>query len=156
MLKFDEICDLVRLVGSSGVARVDIEHEGSRIQIEGRPAPVAVAAAPVASGEVVPQPVAPPPAEEPAAGRAPDAVEDGAEIVPSPIVGTFYRAPNPEAEPYVKVGDVISEGQVLCIVEAMKLMNEIKAEVAGTVVKVFPENAEPVEFGQPLFAVRPA
>jgi acetyl-CoA carboxylase biotin carboxyl carrier protein len=76
--------------------------------------------------------------------------------VTSPIVGTFYRAPNPEADPYVKVGDVVSEGQVMCIVEAMKLMNEIEAEIAGTVVKVYPENGAPVEFGQPLFAIRPA
>jgi acetyl-CoA carboxylase biotin carboxyl carrier protein len=75
--------------------------------------------------------------------------------VTSPIVGTFYRSPNPEAEPYVKVGDRVEKGQVLCIVEAMKLMNEIESDVSGTVVKIFPENGQPVEFGERLFAIRP-
>ena len=72
----------------------------------------------------------------------------------SPIVGTFYRAPNPDAEPYVKVGDVVHKGQVLCIVEAMKLMNEIESDASGMVVKIYPENAQPVEFGERLFAIR--
>ncbi|MBL4539380.1 MAG: acetyl-CoA carboxylase biotin carboxyl carrier protein [Oceanicaulis sp.] len=155
MLKFDEICQLVELVGHSGVARVDIENEGFRIQIDGRPAPVVAAPVPVADGPqlVPPQLVAAP---APTDGRAEETAEDGAVTVTSPIVGTFYRAPNPEADPYVKVGDVVSEGQVMCIVEAMKLMNEIEAEIAGTVVKVYPENGAPVEFGQPLFAIRPA
>ncbi|MEN8165338.1 MAG: acetyl-CoA carboxylase biotin carboxyl carrier protein [Acidobacteriota bacterium] len=76
--------------------------------------------------------------------------------VPSPIVGTFYRAPNPEADPFVRVGDDVRVGQVLCIVEAMKLMNEIESDVDGTVVKVHVDNAEPVEYGQPLFTIRPA
>jgi acetyl-CoA carboxylase biotin carboxyl carrier protein len=82
--------------------------------------------------------------------------EDGLSFVTSPIVGTFYRAPNPDAEPYVKVGDHVTKGQTLCIVEAMKLMNEIEADVSGTIVRVLPENAQPVEFGQRLFAIRPA
>ena len=72
----------------------------------------------------------------------------------SPIVGTFYRAPSPEADSYVKVGDWVEKGQVLCIVEAMKLMNEIEADVSGTVTRVFPENGHAVEFGQRLFAIR--
>jgi acetyl-CoA carboxylase biotin carboxyl carrier protein len=75
--------------------------------------------------------------------------------VSSPIVGTFYRAPNPDADPYAKVGDFVEKGQTLCIVEAMKLMNEIEADVSGTVVKVLPENAQPVEYGEQLFLVRP-
>jgi acetyl-CoA carboxylase biotin carboxyl carrier protein len=70
-------------------------------------------------------------------------------------VGTFYQAPSPESEPYVKVGDVVSKGQVLCIVEAMKLMNEIEADASGTIVRQYPENAQPVEFGERLFAIRP-
>jgi acetyl-CoA carboxylase biotin carboxyl carrier protein len=82
--------------------------------------------------------------------------DDGLHFVTSPIVGTFYRAPNPEAEPYVKVGDLIHKGQVLCIVEAMKLMNEIEADTSGTVVRIYPENAQPVEFGERLFAIRPS
>ena len=73
----------------------------------------------------------------------------------SPIVGTFYRAPGPNADVFVKVGDRVEVGRVLCIVEAMKLMNEIESEFAGEIVKVFVENAQPVEYGQPLFAIRP-
>ena len=84
------------------------------------------------------------------------AADEGLHWVASPIVGTFYRAPNPDAEPYVKVGDIVHEGQTLCIVEAMKLMNEIESDVAGTIVKVLPDNAQPVEYGERLFAVRPA
>ena len=83
------------------------------------------------------------------------AEEDGLHPVTSPIVGTFYRAPNPDAEPYIKVGDAVERGQILCIVEAMKLMNEIECDVRGTVVKVLPENAQPVEYGEPLFLIRP-
>lgn len=75
--------------------------------------------------------------------------------IESPIIGTFYRSPNPEADPYVSVGDTIRKGQVLCIIEAMKIMNEIEAEIEGTIVKVLPKNTEAVEFGQRLFAVRP-
>ncbi len=75
--------------------------------------------------------------------------------IESPIIGTFYRSPNPDADPYVSVGDNIRKGQILCIIEAMKIMNEIEAEIEGTVVKVLPKNTEAVEFGQRLFAVKP-
>jgi acetyl-CoA carboxylase biotin carboxyl carrier protein len=157
MFKFDEMCELIRLVASSRVAGVEVEHGGSRIRIEGVPV---VPAAEVASAAVaaVPAPAAAP--EVPAdgggeqAGAAPE-IED-VQYVTSPIVGTFYRAPNPDADPYVKVGDLVAEGQTLCIVEAMKLMNEIDCDLDGTIVKVFPENAQPVEYGERLFAVRPA
>lgn len=80
--------------------------------------------------------------------------EEGLHIVKSPIVGTFYSAPNPSAPPFVKVGDKVSAGQVLCIVEAMKLMNEIESDVAGELVRVLVENGQPVEYGQALFAIR--
>lgn len=76
-------------------------------------------------------------------------------MIESPIIGTFYSSPNPDADPYVAVGDVIRKGQVLCIIEAMKIMNEIESELEGTVVKIFPKNAEAVEYGQKLFAVKP-
>jgi acetyl-CoA carboxylase biotin carboxyl carrier protein len=92
------------------------------------------------------------------AGSAPAAAETGPEagahIVKSPIVGTFYDAPSPDAEAFVKVGDRVSSGQVLCIVEAMKLMNEIESDAAGEVVKVFVKTGQPVEYGQALFAIR--
>jgi acetyl-CoA carboxylase biotin carboxyl carrier protein len=163
MFKFEEICELIRLVGSSGVASVEVEHGGSRLRIEGvahgapiegTPRAVPLETVPVARmATTAPAVAAPPQAPEamPAAGE-----EEGVHFVTSPIVGTFYRAPNPDADPYVKVGDFVEKGQVLCIVEAMKLMNEIESDTSGTVVKVYAENAQPVEFGERLFALRPA
>jgi acetyl-CoA carboxylase biotin carboxyl carrier protein len=97
--------------------------------------------------DAAPAPAAPAPAAE---------TEAGLHVVTSPIVGTFYRSPNPDAEPFVKAGDSVDKGATLCIVEAMKLMNEIEADVAGTIVEVFPKNGQPVEFGEKLFAIRPA
>jgi acetyl-CoA carboxylase biotin carboxyl carrier protein len=154
MFKFEEICELIRLVGSSGVSMVEVEHAGSRVRIDGAARVAAAAPAPAAASSEAPAASAAP---APAVGeRAPAAAEeDGLHPVTSPIVGTFYRAPNPDAEPYIKVGDAVERGQVLCIVEAMKLMNEIECDVRGTVVKVLPENAQPVEYGEPLFLIRP-
>ena len=155
MFKFEEICELIQLVGSSGVANVEVEHAGSRVRIEGRTQVVAAQAAPsVVAATSVPQSV-------PEASVAPEPgtvipEEENLHPVSSPIVGTFYRAPNPDADPYVKVGEFVEQGQTLCIVEAMKLMNEIEADISGTVVKVLPENAQPVEYGESLFMVRPA
>ena len=97
--------------------------------------------------------LAPPAAE--AIAPAAEPAENGT-LVKSPIVGTFYRAADPNSPPFVSVGDRVKVGQVLCIIEAMKLMNEIEAEVAGEVVKIHPENGQPVQYGDPLFTVRPA
>ena len=83
-------------------------------------------------------------------------IDSSLHVLNSPIVGTFYSAPNPESDAFVKPGDSVSKGQVVCIVEAMKLMNEIESDVDGTVVEVLQENAQAVEFGQPLFTIRPA
>jgi acetyl-CoA carboxylase biotin carboxyl carrier protein len=157
MFKFDEICELIRLVGSSKVASVEIEHAGTRLRIDGvAPAPVVEASTvrPVAETDELAVPTLPEGLSEP---RSIDALpaDDHLHWVTSPIVGTFYRAPNPDAEPYVKVGDFIEQGHTLCIVEAMKLMNEIEADASGTIVKVLPENSQPVEYGERLFAVRP-
>jgi acetyl-CoA carboxylase biotin carboxyl carrier protein len=162
MFKFEEICELIRLVGSSGVAAVEVEHAGSRVRIEGRTQTVA---APSASAATPNSSVSAPDAvaEAQAAlvtaaadAAAPAAEDDNLHSIASPIVGTFYRAPNPDADPYVKVGDFVEAGQTLCIVEAMKLMNEIESDISGTVVRVLPENAQPVEYGENLFLVRPA
>jgi len=95
------------------------------------------------------------PAAPVAAASAPAAVEEKHHIVKSPIVGTFYESPSPGSPAFVKVGDIVEVGQVLCIVEAMKLMNEIESDVAGEVVKRIAASGQPVEFGQPLFAIRP-
>jgi len=149
MYKFEEICELIRLVASTHVASLEIEHGGTRIKVEGASPVSVVEAVPGA----VPQQVSQTEMAEP--DPQPNVDED-LHYVTSPIVGTFYRAPNPDADPYVTVGDLVKDGQTLCIVEAMKLMNEIESEVAGTIVKVFPENAQPVEYGERLFAVRPA
>jgi len=154
MFKFDEICELIKLVASTGVAALEVEHGGSKLRIDGVP-PVVVAEASTA-GTAVGATATGPAAQAVSAEAAAAAAEEGLHWVISPIVGTFYRAPNPDAEPYVKVGDIVREGQTLCIVEAMKLMNEIECDVAGTIVKVLPDNAQPVEYGERLFAVRPA
>jgi acetyl-CoA carboxylase biotin carboxyl carrier protein len=159
MFKFEEICELIQLVGSSGVANVEVEHAGSRVRIEGRTQVVAAQAPPpVAAVAAAPQPVVEEAAHGSAAPEPGTATpeEENLHPVSSPIVGTFYRAPNPDADPYVKVGDFVEHGQTLCIVEAMKLMNEIEADISGTVVKVLPENAQAVEYGESLFMVRPA
>ncbi len=113
--------------------------------------PVPVTVAPPA----VPAPPAAPPAVTPPTATAPaPAAEEELHIVKSPIVGTFYEAPAPGSPPFVKTGDVVQTGQVLCIIEAMKLMNEIEADVSGEVVKRLVANGQPVEYGQPLFAIR--
>jgi acetyl-CoA carboxylase biotin carboxyl carrier protein len=166
MFKFEELCTLIRLVGSTEVAVVEIEHAGGRLRIEGKAAAPASGAgqaqAHPASGLASASPAPPGPFSAPtsggAAGHAAPVVEDedGLHFVMSPIVGTFYRAPNPDAEPYVKVGDSVERGHTLCIVEAMKLMNEIDCDVAGTIVKVYPDNGQPVEYSERLFAIRPS
>jgi acetyl-CoA carboxylase biotin carboxyl carrier protein len=110
-------------------------------------------AAPPAQGSHSPAVLVPPPASASAAPAA--AAEEELHTVKSPIVGTFYEAPGPGALPFVKPGDQVAAGQVLCIIEAMKLMNEIEADASGEIVKVLVNNGQPVEYGQPLFAIRP-
>ncbi len=155
-----EIKELVDLVSRRGLAGLEIERAGFRIRIEGAPrAPRAYEPAIVAEPAALPAT----PAAAPAAGAAaplppgpPGSGErEGFHVVTSPIVGTFYRAANPDAEPFVKVGDAVEKGRTLCIVEAMKLMNEIEADVSGTIVAIYPQNAQPVEFGEKLFAIQP-
>jgi acetyl-CoA carboxylase biotin carboxyl carrier protein len=158
-----EIRELADLVARCGLASLELEHGGFRLRIEGpRPAPRDAATPAVPSYPAVPvswDSTAPPApaavAASPGQATGPDP-EAGLHVVTSPIVGTFYRAPNPDAEPFVRQGDAVEKGATLCIVEAMKLMNEIEADVAGTVVEVYPKNGQPVEFGEKLFAIRPA
>jgi acetyl-CoA carboxylase biotin carboxyl carrier protein len=97
----------------------------------------------------------PAPAAPPLVAASDETEEIGLHYITSPIVGTFYRSPTPSAEPFVKPGSIVDEGSVLCIVEAMKLMNEIPSDIAGEVVRIFVDNGHPVEFGQKLFAIRP-
>jgi acetyl-CoA carboxylase biotin carboxyl carrier protein len=125
-------------------------------------APIAVAAVPIAAPPTAPANLpaatamlaAAPAAVTPAVVTPAPAVEEGITVIKSPMVGVFYEAPQPGAPPFVKIGDQISEGQVLCIIEAMKLMNEVQAEIEGTIVDILIKNEEMAEFGQPLFKVK--
>ena len=149
---------IVQLCRENDIAELKIRHGGTRIHIKGRAAikPVEyVVAAP--RGQAVPILPAEPAAAESAVApaEAAEAEEANYVTVRSPMVGTFYRAPAPDAPPFVDVGDSVKESTVLCIVEAMKLMNEIKAETRGIVAKILVENAQPVEYNQPLFLIKP-
>ena len=164
MLTFEQIKDLIDQVASHRLSGFELERSGFRLKIDGQKlagaeAPQAVqvpAASPaetVAGAAVVPQPVSPPPAVAAAPPPAESPPED-LHILSSPIVGTFYRSPSPDLPPFFEVGDRVKKGQVLCIVEAMKLMNEIESDANGTIVEIYVENAQPVEYGEPLFAFK--
>ena len=160
-MNFKEILELIDKVSESGIGAVEVEQAGTKVRIEGKPAQqqvIAMAPSSPASESPMPMQVysAPPPAETRAEEkkRLEEESEAGLHIITSPIVGTFYRSPNPESPSFVNEGDRISTGKVLCIVEAMKLMNEIESEVDGTLVKIYPSNGQPVEYGEKLFAVR--
>ena len=143
---------LIELVESSGIAELEIQEGEERVRITRAPAGGGVAA-PAAA---VPPPVqvAAAAAAPPAAAEAPAAPEEPeGHVVRSPMVGTFYRASSPGAKPFVEVGDSVQVGDTLCIIEAMKLMNEIEADKAGVVKQLLAENGQPVEFGQPLVVI---
>jgi acetyl-CoA carboxylase biotin carboxyl carrier protein len=157
-----EIKELVELVSRRGIAGLEIERAGFRLRIEGAPvrsAPVfARAPADPVAVEVAALPAAvPAPADVPHVPPGPpgSGEREGFHVITAPIVGTFYRSANPDSEAFVKVGDTVEKGKTLCIVEAMKLMNEIEADIPGTVVAIYPQNAQPVEFGEKLFAIQP-
>ena len=164
MLTFDQIKELVDLVHQRNLGVLEVEHAGFRLKIEGpETAQVEVAAPAAPPPAAVAEPAAPPPAAAaspppaPAAPEKPAAEEPAGEdlhVLKSPIVGTFYASPSPDSDPYVQVGSRVKKGQVLCIIEAMKLMNEIESDVNGEIVEIHPRNAQPVEFGEPLFGIR--
>jgi acetyl-CoA carboxylase biotin carboxyl carrier protein len=151
-MNLKEIKELIDVLKDSDVTEIELEKAGTRIKIkkgaEGRERVPAPRAGEASSGEP-PVQIAAPPAEP--SGE----VQKNLFVVNSPIVGTFYRAPTPDAAVYVEVGDVVKKGQILCIIEAMKLMNEIEAEVSGKIVAALVENAQPVEYGEPLFHIEP-
>jgi acetyl-CoA carboxylase biotin carboxyl carrier protein len=158
-LDLKELKEILQILEEKDIAEFELEEEGMKLRIrKAAPASAGPASAPLVA-TVVP---AVPAATGPTAGATPVAAgptavepaEAGVTIVKSPIVGTFYRTPDPNAPPFVEVGDRIRVGQVLCIIEAMKLMNEIEAEVAGEVLKVHRESGQPVQYGDPLFTVR--
>jgi acetyl-CoA carboxylase biotin carboxyl carrier protein len=141
------IDQVVELAVRHNLAELEVEGAGTRIRIVREHAPAA------SGPRVEGAPAIPAPLQQP----APESVESTAHLltVEAPMVGTFYRSPKPDAPPFVTEGDVVKEGQVICIVEAMKLMNEIESKVAGRIAKVVVENGQPVEFGQALFLVEP-
>ena len=153
--EIDELRKLIDFLKAHQVAEFDLDRGDIKIRLKfQQSAPVAYipAAAPVAAAPVVTAP-APAPAAAPA--PAPANPDDGLHIVKSPIVGMYYGSPSPGAAPFVATGDRVEKGQVICIVEAMKLMNEIEADAAGEIVRCLVSNGQPIEFGQPLFAIRP-
>jgi len=158
-MKAKELQELLDFIAKSGLNKVNIETEEFKISVQREPNTkqiVSVGAAPAAPAPAAPAaPVAAPaPVASPAAAPAATA-EATASYTPlkSPMIGTFYRSSGPDAPAFVQVGDVVEKGQVICIIEAMKLFNEIEAEQSGRVVKVLVENATPVEYDQPLFLV---
>jgi acetyl-CoA carboxylase biotin carboxyl carrier protein len=161
-----ELRKLIEFISESDLSEFEMEKEGLRLRLSraaGAPVvqtvqtvPVAAAPAPAPVAAAEPAPAAPVAPASPEATPAAPAVEEGLEEVRSPIVGTFYRSPRPDASPFVEKGDRVELGQVLCIVEAMKVMNEIEAEVAGEIVEVLTANAQPVEFDEVLFRIRPS
>lgn len=157
MIDLDWIRRLIDMVDGSGIDSLEISRFGTRVRIAKSP-PVTVSAAAPSAMPAAPTAAAP---AEPAAATAPEPADveepdSGLAEVHSPMVGTFYRAPAPDAPPYVEPGDRVEKGQTVCILEAMKLMNELEAEVSGTVREICVENAEPVEFGQVLFRIDPS
>ncbi len=140
--------EVVELATRHNLAELEVESGGMRIRVVREHAPAAATPAPRAELAPARHVQSHPPAGEIAAAINLVTIE-------APMVGTFYRAPAPDAAPFVNEGDVIKEGQLLCIIEAMKLMNEIEARVAGRIAKILVENGQPVEYGQPLFSVEP-
>jgi acetyl-CoA carboxylase biotin carboxyl carrier protein len=154
-MNLKELKELIEMLKNTDVSEIEIERSGVKVRVR-------------KGGDIAYHPVMPrmeyPPAaipapavaepEKPAAAPAAAATSNQIKVT-SPIVGTFYRASSPDKPPYVEVGDVVKKGQVLCIIEAMKLMNEIESEATGKIVQVLSENGQPVEYGQPLFVIEP-
>ncbi len=161
-MDIDELKQILEIVREHGISEFELEREDMKLRIKknglgltpelipqlpAAAAPLPAAAPPSAAGAAAPRPVPAPPAPE---------AEEGVElaIVKSPIVGTFYRAPEPGARPFVEVGTAVRKGQVLCIIEAMKLMNEINSDYEGEIVAIYVENGQAVQYGERLFAIK--
>jgi acetyl-CoA carboxylase biotin carboxyl carrier protein len=156
-----ELKELIEFLKEKGIAEFELERGDVKVKVRWAAPPAATAVSdphyiPVATTPAMhPPPPVPPPARVEEASAAPAAPAEQLHSVRSPIVGTFYEAPSPGAPPFVKAGDQVEVGQVLCIVEAMKLMNEIECDIAGEIVKKLATNGQPIEYGQELFFIRP-
>ncbi|WP_430405772.1 acetyl-CoA carboxylase biotin carboxyl carrier protein [Fluviicola sp.] len=161
-MNLNEIQDLIKFVAKSGVTEVEIEQKDFKITIKSEKKSdsqiIVQAAAPVVPQMVAPQVAAPQVAAPAAESAAPAAASEDSKYitVKSPMIGTFYRSSGPDKEPFVSVGQSVNKGETVCIIEAMKLFNEIEAEFSGKIVKVLVDDATPVEYDQPLFLVDPA
>ncbi len=150
MLSYKEIRELIDLACERGLGALEIEQSGFRVRIEAA-SRVAAPAAPALPAAALP--AAAEPHAAPAGARPPEPGPD-VHVITSPIVGTFYRAPSSEADPFAEVGQRVARGKILCIIESMKLMNEIESDVEGEIVEVYPRNGQPVEYGEKLFAIK--
>ena len=151
-MNIKEIKEMINLMNENGLSELEVEKDDMRIRLKKTANGIEGFDGPVVLQSQIPNGVA-------AKIQATQETEEKNEIktveIKSPMVGTFYRAPNPEAAAYIEVGSTIEPGQVICIIEAMKLMNEIKSEIRGKILEILVDNAEPVEFGQPLFLIEP-
>ncbi len=159
-MDLDKLKDLLQLLDEREIAEFELEEKDLKLRVRKAAHSPALSTVPAPHAGAAPAPAAVPEAAAvsapPAAAVAIAAAADsGLEAIKSPIVGTFYRSPDPNSAPFVNVGDRIKPGQVLCIVEAMKLMNEIESETRGEIVKIHKENGEPVQYGELLFSIRP-
>ena len=162
-MDLSDLKEILRILEEQDITEFELEQDGVKLRVcrssthpnpPPQAAPPHVVAAAVPASAAAPQPAVP---GAPATAEAPAApAEADGTVVRSPIVGTFYRSPDPNSPSFVSVGDTVKIGQVLCIIEAMKLMNEIEAEMAGEVTKIHPENGQPVQYGDPLFTIRKA
>jgi acetyl-CoA carboxylase biotin carboxyl carrier protein len=167
-MTIEEIKELIRVVQETGIAELEVRQGDGSVRIRSASAPthpelvvptmlpLSVSTAGMPSAAVAAPAPAPTPPETPAAQSSAAREEPNEVLVKSPIVGTYYDAPSPGAPPFVKVGDRVQPKQILCIIESMKLMNEIEAELAGEVMAKHVENGRPVEYGESLFSIRPA
>lgn len=155
-MNIKDIKELAKTVSDLQLSEITYEDGKEKLVIKGAQTAETIVQAPAVSAPapMIAQAAAPASAQTEAQPTAPVAATDSLHIITAPLVGTFYAAPSPESEPFVKVGDRITKGQTLCIVEAMKLMNEIDSDVSGEIVEIYGQNAVPVEFGAQLFAVK--
>jgi len=152
-VNMDELRELIALLRDNNLSEFELEREGFRVRL--RRGGEFQGGTEIAGVSSSPVPVAPPAAASaPSVARSATQEDQDLQIIPSPIVGTFYRSRSPNAEPFVTVGSQVDHDSVVCIIEAMKLMNEIQAEATGVVAKIYVENGQPVEYGQPLFGIK--
>jgi len=157
-MNMKEVKDLIHEVLQSDISEFELEHTGTRLRLKRGFGQDSAGVPPLKSQPITASfsmPQSGPEQAAPPVEGAEDAEENSLHIITSPIVGTVYCSPSPGSEPFVKPGDHVSEGSILCIVEAMKLMNEIPSDVEGEIVRIYIDSGNPVEFGQKLFAIRP-